>query len=201
MADEKVEDPLADYDGPWVKKRIEFEYEARHSIEVYGSWNGFKGGDELNYEGRETYAIELELPLGNYVYRFRVDDEDWETDNRRSKNIRDGNEYNTINVKSGDSESDEEEEGSDEENPPEADEDGQGKLVYDEETGGFVVNKGQKKKRRGRPSLEIELPNAFVEDAQKQEAADAEEEAQEDKGKKKKKEEAEETENAWLRST
>jgi len=46
-SEEKQEDidPLSDYKGPWIKKRIEFQYDPKHSIELFGSWNRYKGGD------------------------------------------------------------------------------------------------------------------------------------------------------------
>jgi len=151
------------YDGPWIEKRIEWTCDSRkQSVELFGSWNRFKGGDELEYQGQNTYAVTVKLPLGTYVYRFLIDGEEWETNHDEAKAVRDGCEYNSITVKALDAESSE-----DEEEPQENKEENEQMLTYDESTGGFVVGKG-KRKRRGRPSIEIELPSNFVETPQEQ---------------------------------
>jgi hypothetical protein len=152
--------PIVDaYNGPWIEKRIEWVCDSRkQAVELFGSWNGFKGGDELDYQGQNTYAVTVKLPLGNHVYRFLIDGEDWETNHDEAKTIRDGCEYNTISVKEKDEESSE-----DEEETQQATEDAPEQMLsYDESTGGFVVGKS-KRKRRGRPSIEIELPSNFIE--------------------------------------
>lgn len=154
---------VSDYDGPWIDKRIEWTCDNRkQSVELFGSWNGFKGGDELEYQGQNTYAVTAKLPLGNYVYRFFIDGEEWETNHDQAKTIRDGCEYNTITVKENNQESSEDEE----ETEDTKDDANEQMLTFDESTGGFIVGKGKKKKRRGRPSIEIELPSSFVETPQ-----------------------------------
>ncbi len=97
--EEKEPDPLADYDGPWIETRIEYFSPRKQSVELFGSWNRFKGGEELEYQGQNTYAIVTKLPLGNYVYRFLVDSEDWETNDDVAKTIKDGVEYNTVSIR------------------------------------------------------------------------------------------------------
>ncbi|ETO31641.1 hypothetical protein RFI_05477 [Reticulomyxa filosa] len=111
--------------------------------------------------GQNIYAVTVKLPLGTYVYRFLIDGEEWETNLGEAKAIRDGFEYNTITVKGVRNFHFEDEEAQ-EENKEDVNEQ---MLTYDESTGGFVVGKGKKRKRRGRPSIEIELPSNFVEAA------------------------------------
>jgi len=141
---------VSDYDGPWIEKRIEWPCDSRkQAVELFGSWNGFKGGDELEYQGQNTYAVTVKLPLGNHVYRFLIDGEDWETNHDEAKTIRDGCEYNTITVKEGSEESSEDEEV--QETKEDADAGAEQVLTYDESTGGFVVGKGKKKKETWSP--------------------------------------------------
>ena len=53
----------------------------------------------LIYLGQNIYAVECKLPLGNYVYRFLIDGDDWETNDDLQKTVKDGVEYNTISVR------------------------------------------------------------------------------------------------------
>jgi len=161
---QQEKEPVGDaYDGPWIEKRIEWPCDNRkQSVELFGSWNRFKGGDELEYQGQNLYAVTVKVPLGNYVYRFLIDGEEWVTNHDEAKAVRDGDEYNAITVKANDQESSEDEE--ENENKEDVNEQ---MLTFDESTGGFVVGKG-KRKRRGRPSIEIELPSNFVETPEEQ---------------------------------
>jgi len=130
------------YDGPWIEKRIEWVCDNRkQAVELFGSWNGFKGGDELEYQGHNTYAVTVKLPLGNHVYRFLIDGEEWETNHDDAKAIREGFEYNNLTIKANGEESSEDEE---EAQKPKEDAPEQ-MLIFDESTGGFVVGKGKKK--------------------------------------------------------
>jgi len=144
----------------------------------------------LDYQGQNIYGIEVNVPLGNYVYRFLIDGEEYETDNNLAKKIVDGVEFNTLNVRENDEESEEDHSEGDKNGDEQDDEDGQNgddankekSLVYDQSTGQFVVSAEGKKKRRGRPSMEIELPSAFVEDAQQTNAQDNKDDGISNKG-------------------
>ena len=100
---------FTDYDGPWIEKRIEWNSpdRKRHNVVLFGSWNGFEGNQELKYQGNQVFACNVKLPLGTYVYRFLIDQEEWETDNVAPKIARNGIEYNQIDITE---DSDEEEE-------------------------------------------------------------------------------------------
>ena len=101
MADQKQQPEEEDeYDGPYIEKRIEWKCpdRKRHNVVLFGSWNRFKGGDELEYQGKQVFACNVKLPLGNYVYRFLIDAEEWETHNNAPKTARNGIEYNQIHV-------------------------------------------------------------------------------------------------------
>jgi len=158
-----------------LKKRIEYKTNDRnhHEVIVYGSWNGFRKGEELEYQGKQTYIATIKFPLGSWIYRFQIDKEDWETNNETAKTIKDGVEFNTISIK----EKDDCEEVEEEKN----EESGKNKhtqVIYDESTQKFVVGK---KKRHGRPSMELDLGKDFDDDsAQPEEADDAEEEEEQD---------------------
>lgn len=91
---------MDDYDGPWVERRIEWKCPDRtaHRVEVFGSWNRFRYGDPLEYNGKQIYAETAILPLGNYLYRFMIDGEEWATNNATPKTVKDGIKYNTITV-------------------------------------------------------------------------------------------------------
>ena len=101
-SNETKQDEQPEYDGPWIERRIEWKCPDRkqHDVVLFGSWNRFRGGDELEYQGKQIYAVTAKLPLGNYVYRFMIDGEEWETSNSTAKTVKDGIEYNTIAVKS-----------------------------------------------------------------------------------------------------
>eukprot|EP01084_Bolivina_argentea_P073180 132797_1 len=71
----------------------------RHHITVFGSWNGFKGNEELEYCGRQIYTIILKLPIGIYHYRFLIDDEKWATNFFENTLIINTCKYNQIEVK------------------------------------------------------------------------------------------------------
>ena len=93
-------DEQGTYDGPLIETRIEWKCpdRRRHHVVLFGSWNRFKGGDELEYQGKQIFACNVKLPLGTYVYRFLIDAEDWETHNNAPKTARNGIEYNQIHV-------------------------------------------------------------------------------------------------------
>ena len=122
MAYESDED---DYDGPWIEKRIEWKCpdRKRHNVVLFGSWNRFKVGYELEYQGKQVFACNVKLPYGKYVYRFLIDQEEWETHNFAPKTARNGIEYNQITI-SEDSDEDEEDEFNEEEEAKEDEEDG-----------------------------------------------------------------------------
>ena len=101
------------YEGPYIDKKFDWKCpdRKRHNVILFGSWDGFKGSDELQYEGRQIFSITVKLPIGSYVYRFLIDGEEWETNNTVTKTVRDGIEYNTIHVREdGDSSTDDDNE-------------------------------------------------------------------------------------------
>jgi len=133
------------YAGPWIEKRIEYKTndDKRHEVILFGSWNGFRQGEELEYQGKQVYFAIIKLPVGSWVYRFQIDKEDWETNNETAKTIKDGVEYNTMPIK--------EKEDSDEEVEEKCDDKKGNKLqhtqvIFDESSQKFVV--GRKKKTR-----------------------------------------------------
>eukprot|EP01084_Bolivina_argentea_P022325 41486_1 len=71
----------------------------RHYITVFGSWNGFKKDEELEYYGRQIYAAILKLPIGIYHYRFSIDNEKWATNFFENTIIINKCKYNQIEVK------------------------------------------------------------------------------------------------------
>jgi len=148
---EQPADPLEEYNGPWVEKRIEYkaDKQSRHEVVLFGSWNGFRKGEDLEYQGKSIYAVTTKLPLGSYVYHFHIDNTDWETNNETAKTVKDGTEYNTITVK-------EKEESEEEDNTEDKQQNTQ--VIFDESSQKFVVGK---KKRRGRPSMEVDLGKDF----------------------------------------
>jgi len=143
---------------------------------LFGSWNGFRQGEELEYQGKQVYFAIIKLPVGSWVYRFQIDKEDWETNNETAKTIKDGVEYNTMPIK--------EKEDSDEEVEEKCDDKKGNKLqhtqvIFDESSQKFVVGR---KKRHGRPSMELDLGKDFDYDnspPEEAEEADEEEDEQE----------------------
>jgi hypothetical protein len=89
------------YSGPWIEKRIEYKAnnDKHHEVIMFGSWNGFRQGEEMERHGKQIYAATIKLPLGSWVYRFQLDKEDWETNNETAKTIKDGIEFNTVTIK------------------------------------------------------------------------------------------------------
>jgi len=163
-------EPQEEYKGPWIEKRIEYKAHERNRREVvvFGSWNGFRKGEDLEYQGKTTYAVTIKLPLGSHVYRFLIDNTDYETNNETAKTIKHGIEYNTITIK--------EKEESEEEDNNEEDKQQNTQVIFDESSQKFVVGK---KKRRGRPSMEVDLGKDFN-DEPKQEAETADDATKDD---------------------
>jgi len=168
------------YSGPWIEKRIEYKAnnDKHHEVIMFGSWNGFRQGEEMERHGKQIYAATIKLPLGSWVYRFQLDKEDWETNNETAKTIKDGIEFNTVTIR-------ERNDIDDEEDMEEKNDDGNSKklkhtqVIFDESSQKFVVGK---KKRHGRPSMELDLGIDFDDDdtAQPQEAEEAEDDDEED---------------------
>merc|ERR1712218_678612 len=86
---------------PKITIHIDWKSRNRHQqfqeISVYGSWNRFVEPAALEYQGSGTFAVDLDLPVGDHHYRFLVDD-DWKTDDSKPKTIQHGEEFNTISV-------------------------------------------------------------------------------------------------------
>jgi len=151
---EEEEEPLV----PKIAVCIDWKSRNRalqfQEISVYGSWNRFLTPATLQNQGGGTFAVELELPVGDHHYRFLVDD-DWKTDDSKPKTVQYGEEYNMISVSAdGDAADDDD------------DDDGQvgdgGTMLYDAVNQSFRIgkNKGDRR-RRGRPSMEISLPSTY----------------------------------------
>jgi len=140
-AKEQQAEPIEEYHGPWIEKRIEYKAQERSRREVvlFGSWNGFRKGEDLEFQGKATYATTIKLPVGSHVYRFFIDNADWETNNETAKTIKHGIEYNTITVK-------EKEESEEEDNAEDTQQNTQ--VIFDESSQKFVVGK----KKTSRPS-------------------------------------------------
>mmetsp|Transcript_9855 Transcript_9855/g.15781 ORF Transcript_9855/g.15781 Transcript_9855/m.15781 type:complete len:266 (+) Transcript_9855:39-836(+) len=176
MAEQKEQQPQEedDYDGPWIEKRIEWKCpdRKRHNVVLFGSWNRFKGGDELEYQGKQIFACNVKLPLGNYVYRFLIDGEEWETDNKAPKTARNGIEYNQIHVTEDSDEEEEDEFDQGDDEAGDAEQGGNTALIIGAD-GKMTVGK----KRRGRPSVELDLGQNFASGAEAE--AEAEEDAEE----------------------
>jgi len=165
------------YSGPWIEKRIEYKAnnDKHHEVIMFGSWNGFRQGEEMERHAKQIYVATIKLPLGSWVYRFQLDKEDWETNNETAKTIKDGIEFNTVTIK--------EKEDIDEDDMEDKNEDGNVKMkhtqvIFDESSQKFVVGK---KKRHGRPSMELDLGIDFDDDtAQPEEAEEPDDDEEED---------------------
>merc|ERR1712157_627904 len=142
-----------------------------------GSWNRFKGGDELEYQGKQIFACNVRLPLGTYVYRFLIDAEDWETHNNAPKTARNGIEYNQIHIN---------EHSDDEEEDEFADTTtGDANAAMETNTTLMMGADGKLtmgKKRRGRPSVELDLGQDFAAEGGDDDDLEAPNEADEDDG-------------------
>merc|ERR1712129_382124 len=129
-----------------------------------GSWNRFKGGDELEYQGKQIFACNVKLPIGTYVYRFLIDAEDWETHNNAPKTARNGIEYNQIHIN---------EHSDDEEEDEFADTTtGDANAAMETNTTLMMGADGKLtmgKKRRGRPSVELDLGQDFNQNDEEEE--------------------------------
>jgi len=150
------------YNGPWIEKRIEYKANDRkhHEIILFGSWDGFRQGEELERQENQIYFVTMKLPLGSWVYRFQIDNEDWETNNETAKTIKDGVEFNTITVREINDIEEEAEEEKNDDNKSKKQQRTQ--VIFDEASQKFVVGK---KKRHGRPSMELDLGIDFDDDA------------------------------------
>ena len=139
MSDQKEEED--EYDGPWIEKRLEWKCpdRKRHNVVLFGSWNRFKGGDELEYQGKQIFAVTCKLPLGTYVYRFLIDGEDWETHNNAPKTARNGIEYNQIHIT--EDSDDEEDDEFNEDNDNDEDDDGGNKTLMITEDGKLQIGR------------------------------------------------------------
>eukprot|EP01083_Nonionella_stella_P086200 239307_1 len=87
-------------DGSLIERRIEWKCPDRknHTVVLYGSWNRFRGDNKLEYKGKQTFACIVKLPLGTHIYRFKIDGEEWQTDNIMPKHYYPGAAYNQICV-------------------------------------------------------------------------------------------------------
>jgi len=165
-----------EYDGPWIEKTLEWKCpdRKRHNVVLFGSWNRFKGGDELDYQGKQIFSCNVKLPLGTYVYRFRIDGEDWETHNNAPKTAKNGTEYNQVHIAEDD---DEEEDDFAENDDDEVDDDDNTTVTFAD--GKLTMGK----KRRGRPSVELDLGQDFTAEGDEEEneenETDAPDEAEE----------------------
>jgi len=153
---------LEEVNMPQFKRRVVWLSEDPNAtVELYGSWNRFEKPSVLKYEGDGVFACEVEIPKGEHHYRFRID-EDWETDDVRSKTIKLGNEYNTLVV----------EDSSVEQAKASDDVDGTESILYDSVTRSFKVGRCSnvsKSKRLQRHGIEISLPevrNSTADNAQ-----------------------------------
>jgi hypothetical protein len=128
------------YNGPWIEKRIEYKPndQKHHEVVLFGSWNGFRKGEELERQGRQIYNITTKLPLGCYVYRFQIDKEDWETNNETAKTIKDGVEFNTVTIKEKEDSEEEAEEKTDDEKGKKLQ---NTQVIFDESSQKFVIGK------------------------------------------------------------
>jgi len=183
MAEQKDEEE--EYDGPYIDKRIEWKCpdRKRHNVVLFGSWNRFKGGDELDYQGKQVFACNVKLPLGTYVYRFLIDAEEWETHNNAPKTARNGIEYNQIRVtEDSDDEAEDDFAQNEGDEEPGAEEE-QNTMVQMGPDGQMIIGK----KRKGRPSVELDLGQDFAaeeddEDDEGDDGDDGQEEGDEDDG-------------------
>merc|ERR1712113_536231 len=162
-----------EYDGPYIEKRIEWKCpdRKRHNVVLFGSWNRFKGGDELEYQGKQVFACNVKLPLGTYVYRFLIDAEDWETHNGAPKTARNGIEYNQIHVTEDSDDEESDEFGVDQDANANENEDdgGQNTTLMMGADGKLTMGKA---KRRGRPSVELDLGQDFAANAEEDDGDD-----------------------------
>eukprot|EP01084_Bolivina_argentea_P098825 177652_1 len=87
------------------EQRIELNVEdgRRHNILIFGSWNRFKKGEELEYQGRQIFATSIALPCGTHYYRFLIDEEKWIISYNVPIIVKHGIEYNNIHVTEDDS--------------------------------------------------------------------------------------------------
>jgi len=164
------------YNGPWIEKRIEYKAHdhKHHQIMVFGSWNGFRKAEDLEYQGKQIYAATIKFPLGAWLYRFQIDNEDWETNNETAKTVKDGVEFNTISIKE---KEDDFEEAEDEKTDECGGMNQHTQVIFDESSQKFVVGK---KKKHGRPSMELDLGKDFDDDSAQPEDAEEVEDEEED---------------------
>merc|ERR1719461_765941 len=156
----------AEDNRPRVKRTIEWRTKNRDcTIEVYGSWNRFEKPTVLRYKTRGVFSCIIDVPVGEHYYRFLVDD-DWETDDRVSKTVKLGNEYNTLVAELPDAAS----KGPAAAAPADAQDaggDGAESIMYDSVSRSFKVGrsttskKKSKRSTRNRPSMEIALPTVL----------------------------------------
>jgi len=181
MADEEEAVPKVSVHLDWRSRTRSQQFQ---EISVYGSWNRFLEATTLEYQGGGTFAVDLDLPIGDHHYRFLVDD-DWKTDDSKPKTVQHGEEFNTISVRSPDDDDDDEDDVA-----PGSAVDG-GSMIYDAVHQSFRIGKGNKndRRRRGRPSMEISLPNNYFTAVNKAGTLDdiAEDDARGKRRKKKKK--------------
>jgi hypothetical protein len=102
MADEEEAVPKVSVHLDWRSRTRSQQFQ---EISVYGSWNRFLEATTLEYQGGGTFAVDLDLPIGDHHYRFLVDD-DWKTDDSKPKTVQHGEEFNTISVRSPDDDDD-----------------------------------------------------------------------------------------------
>merc|ERR1719461_1479897 len=152
----------AEDNRPRVKRTIEWRTKNRDcTIEVYGSWNRFEKPTVLRYKTRGVFSCIIDVPVGEHYYRFLVDD-DWETDDRVSKTVKLGNEYNTLVAENIVKDEKSKAEAPAAEQGQDAG-DGAESIMYDSVSRSFkvgrsTVQKKSKRRTRNRPSMEIALP-------------------------------------------
>eukprot|EP01084_Bolivina_argentea_P137429 242022_1 len=70
--------------------------DTKHNVELFGSWNSYAGGDQLEFQGNRIFACKINVPLGSHMYRFLVDTKKWEINTDASESLISG--YNQITV-------------------------------------------------------------------------------------------------------
>lgn len=99
------------YGGPpeMGEAEVRWTHGADESVLVYCSHDQYKQGHKLEREEKGDFVGYLRLPVGSHLIRFSVDG-DWRVDDTLDIAIQDGEEFNTLSVKSLDEDEEDDEE-------------------------------------------------------------------------------------------
>eukprot|EP01084_Bolivina_argentea_P266585 452185_1 len=91
----------SDEDQPVYATIIEYKSidKEQKVVQLFGSWDRFIGHTELEYQGKQIFAVVAFIPAGIHHLRFLINGKKWDTNFFCNNIVVNGIKYNLIEVK------------------------------------------------------------------------------------------------------